>query len=93
MTFIIHVSNIVDLFLLFEYCSAYSLIPAIISNGGAKPNIIPEETELKGQIRSLSEADLIMLRNKVQSCFEAAAKATECQVFLILSIMYKLING
>ena len=58
----------------------FFIISAIISKGGAKPNIIPEETELKTQIRSLTQADLVILRNKVECCFEAAAKATGCQV-------------
>ena len=67
---------------------SFFIIAAIISKGGAKPNIIPEETELKAQIRSLTQADLILLRNRVECCLHAAAKATGCQVFPILSIIY-----
>ena len=68
------------------------IISAIISKGGAKPNIIREETEMKTQIRSLTQADLVILRNKVECCFEAAAKATGCQVFNILSVINSSLN-
>ena len=55
-------------------------IGAIISNGGTKPNIIPEKSEMLYYIRAPTRQEVIELRTKVTACFEAAAKATGCTV-------------
>ena len=52
----------------------------VILNGGAKPNIIPEETELDYYIRAPSKGELDALTTKCVECFESAAKATGCKV-------------
>ena len=52
----------------------------VITNGGAKPNIIPEKTELVYYARTPTMKELQLLKSKMQGCFEAAAKATGCTV-------------
>ena len=55
-------------------------IHGIITNGGAKPNIIPEKTELEYYIRGPTRKETMQLCSRVKACFEAAAVATGCQV-------------
>ena len=57
-----------------------ALFAGIISNGGEKPNIIPEETSLNYYIRVRVMSDLEILRAKFENCIESAAKATGCTV-------------
>ncbi|XP_071113844.1 peptidase M20 domain-containing protein 2-like [Haliotis cracherodii] len=53
-------------------------VHGIINNGGAKPNIIPESTELEYILRAPTDAELNVLKEKVSKCIEAAASATGC---------------
>ena len=55
-------------------------VHAIISNGGVKPNIIPEKSALECFVRAPNKIELQQLKEKVVTCFEAAAKATGCTV-------------
>lgn len=55
-------------------------IHGIISNGGARPNIIPELSEMQYSIRAPSRQEVTEVKAKVIACFEAAAKATGCTV-------------
>ena len=55
-------------------------VHGVISNGGAKPNIIPEKSVLEYMIRAPDRIDLKHLVSRVRACFEAAALATGCQV-------------
>ena len=55
-------------------------VHGVITNGGTKPNIIPEKTELEYWVRAPTAIELVTLKKKVVACFEAAAKATGCQV-------------
>ena len=55
-------------------------VHSIISNGGTKPNIIPEKASLYYYIRAPSLEEIQQLREKVVACFEAAATATGCTV-------------
>ena len=55
-------------------------VHGVITNGGVKPNIIPEKAELYYYIRAPNVTELEELRAKVSACFEAAAVATGCQV-------------
>ena len=55
-------------------------IGGIISNGGTKPNIIPEKLEMLYSIRAPTKQEVLQLRTKVTACFDAAAKATGCTV-------------
>ena len=52
----------------------------IFTNGGTKPNIIPEKASLLYYIRAPNMADLEKLNAKMTECFESAAKATGCKV-------------
>ncbi len=55
-------------------------VHGVITNGGAKPNIIPEKTELLYYIRAPNNTELNILVEKVTKCFEASATATGCKV-------------
>ncbi|XP_071134822.1 peptidase M20 domain-containing protein 2-like [Mytilus edulis] len=55
-------------------------VHGVIKNGGVKPNIIPELSELEFYFRTPSKKELDKLRDKMKACFEAAAVATCCQV-------------
>ena len=55
-------------------------IHGIISNGGARPNIIPEQSEMRYSIRAPTTLEVKDVKAKVTACFEAAAKATGCTV-------------
>ena len=52
----------------------------MIRNGGAKPNIIPELTELEYYARTPSKDELEILMKKLNECFQSAADATGCTV-------------
>lgn len=55
-------------------------VHGIISNGGAKPNIIPEKTVMEYMVRAPDRIDLKLLVSRIRTCFEAAAMATGCKV-------------
>ena len=55
-------------------------VHGIFTNGGIKPNIIPEKSSLLFYIRAPNVTELETLVAKVKACFEAAAKATGCEV-------------
>ena len=55
-------------------------IHGVITNGGAKPNIIPEKAVMEYDVRAPSRSELTSLRSKVDSCFEAATRSTGCSV-------------
>ena len=58
-------------------------VHGVITNGGAKPNIIPEVASLSYYIRAPNKSELAALREKMEKCFEAAAKATSCSVEIV----------
>ena len=53
-------------------------VHGIITNGGTKPNIIPELAKVDYYIRAPTKTELEELYTKVMACFDAAAKATGC---------------
>ncbi len=55
-------------------------VHGIITNGGVKPNIIPDKAALSYNIRAPTIAERDTLQGKVVACCEAAALATGCQV-------------
>ncbi|KAI8086578.1 uncharacterized protein BX664DRAFT_336189 [Halteromyces radiatus] len=55
-------------------------VHGIITNGGAAPNIIPDHTSAWFYVRTHKYGDIHRIKTKVEQCFEAAAKATGCQV-------------
>ena len=55
-------------------------VHGVFTNGGIKPNIIPEKASLQYYIRAPTLEELEVLREKVMACFNGAAKTTECSV-------------
>uniref|UniRef100_A0A2C9JX77 Peptidase M20 domain-containing protein 2 n=1 Tax=Biomphalaria glabrata TaxID=6526 RepID=A0A2C9JX77_BIOGL len=55
-------------------------VHGVITNGGEKPNIIPDKSELLYYIRAPCLAELKDLQRKLTGCFEGAALATGCSV-------------
>lgn len=51
-------------------------VHGIISEGGVKPNIIPDRTQLIYNIRGPNDDEMNIVSEKVTSCFQAAASAT-----------------
>ncbi|KAI5094427.1 hypothetical protein C0J45_16151 [Silurus meridionalis] len=60
-------------------------VHGIIRNGGVKPNIIPDYSELEFYLRTPSHRDLPNIRAKAEACFQAAALATGCKVELLFT--------
>lgn len=58
-------------------------VHGVITNGGTKPNIIPEKTTMDFYARAPVGDELLVLKSKVMSCLEAAAKATGCKVEIL----------
>ncbi|XP_061177345.1 peptidase M20 domain-containing protein 2-like [Saccostrea echinata] len=57
-------------------------VHGIISKGGTKPNIIPDETELEFYVRAPTKLEVDILKEKVTRCFQSAATATGCTMEL-----------
>ncbi|KAH9512640.1 hypothetical protein Btru_039012 [Bulinus truncatus] len=55
-------------------------VHGVITNGGEKPNIIPEKSELLYYARTPSLSELKELQRKLSGCFDGAAAATGCTV-------------
>ncbi len=55
-------------------------VHGVITNGGVKPNIIPDRTNAAFYLRSRTRAELARLRPKIYGCFEGAATSTGCTV-------------
>ena len=51
-------------------------VHGVITEGGIKPNIIPDRAQLSYYIRAPTDKELDMLKEKVSGCFEAAATAS-----------------
>ena len=51
-------------------------VHGIITDGGARPNIIPESSEMQFYLRAPTDEDLGILKAKIQKCFEGASLAT-----------------
>ncbi|XP_053501825.1 peptidase M20 domain-containing protein 2-like isoform X2 [Ictalurus furcatus] len=60
-------------------------VHGIIRHGGAKPNIIPDYSELEYYLRTPSHRDLPKIKAKAEACFQAAALATGCRVELLFA--------
>ena len=55
-------------------------VHGIITQGGLKPNIIPDECCAEWYIRALNVSDVKVLRSKVEGCFQGAALSTGCEL-------------
>ncbi|MGH7324004.1 MAG: M20 family metallopeptidase [Candidatus Rokuibacteriota bacterium] len=58
-------------------------VHGVITNGGAKPNIIPEYTSAEFYLRSLDKEYCYELLRRFQACADGAAVATGCTVKVI----------
>jgi amidohydrolase len=56
-----------------------SRVHGVITKGGVRPNIIPDFTEGRFQIRAADDERLEQLCRRVLACFEGAATATGCR--------------
>ncbi|XP_049527169.1 peptidase M20 domain-containing protein 2-like isoform X1 [Dermacentor silvarum] len=82
------IASFVNIGLLRQQCKPSSWIHGIIAEGGKYANVIPEETELRFCVRSDSNAELILLRDRVEACFKGAAEATGCEVSIRRAAAY-----
>ena len=55
-------------------------VHGIFTKAGEKPNIVPREAEMDWYVRSDTIETLQPLKQRVASCLEAGAKATDCRV-------------
>ena len=55
-------------------------VHGVIKEGGVKPNIIPERAVMEYYVRAPTRTERDRLVGKIIACFEAAAKATGCEV-------------
>ena len=55
---------------------------AVITEGGVKPNIIPERSALAFTVRATSDRDLAPLKDKVTAIMKSAAVSTGCELNL-----------
>ncbi len=73
------VQSYVNISTLRQHILSTDKIHGIITDGGKAPNIIPALTRSKWYVRSQDFERLEVLRERVRSCFEAAAQATGCR--------------
>ena len=66
-------------------------VHGIISEGGVKPNIIPDRAQMKYNVRGPNDKEFETVAEKVRSCFQAAATATG-KLTLMFSCMQKVIK-
>ncbi|KAI7882986.1 hypothetical protein K492DRAFT_205689 [Lichtheimia hyalospora FSU 10163] len=57
-------------------------IHGVITNGGKSANVIPDYASCTFLARSLTKAQLVELKAKMENCFKAAALATGCEIKL-----------
>lgn len=74
------VSAYVNISLLRQQILPSQRVHGIVSNGGERPNVIPNSTTLEYYIRSPDSKSLKVLTDRVFKCFEGAATATGCTV-------------
>ena len=55
-------------------------IHGIITEGGSAPNIVPDRSAGQFYVRAADDKELAQLKPRVQSCFEAGAKGSGCEV-------------
>lgn len=55
-------------------------VHGIISDGGVKPNIIPERSQIEYYLRTPTEIEMESLKKKIINCIEGAALTANCTV-------------
>ncbi|OJJ48601.1 hypothetical protein ASPZODRAFT_150796 [Penicilliopsis zonata CBS 506.65] len=83
------VAAYVNISLLRQQILPSQRIHGVITNGGARPNIIPMSASVLYYIRSQDVKTLKLLTERVVKCFEAAAVATGCTLDLKWGDSYK----
>lgn len=76
------VAAYVNISMLRQQIEPSQRVHGVITNGGARPNIIPLSASVDYYIRSESVKSLKPLTARVMKCFEAAATATGCKLEL-----------
>ena len=64
-------------------------VHGIITEGGVKPNIIPDRAQVIYNIRGPNDKELNTVAEKVTSCFQAAAEATGLQMLIFCPLCKK----
>ena len=64
-----------------------SRIHGIIVDGGEKPNIIPERSEMEYYVRGSRDEDVIELMEKLIACAKGAASATGKLLFHWINVL------
>ena len=63
-----------------QHIRATERIHGIITEGGTAPNIVPDKTSGQFYVRAANEKDLQKLKPRVESCFQAGATGSGCEV-------------
>ena len=63
-----------------QHIRATERIHGIVTDGGQAPNIVPERAAGDFYVRAKDEEALAQLKPRVQSCFEAGARGSGCEV-------------
>ncbi|KAL2680409.1 hypothetical protein Neosp_008008 [[Neocosmospora] mangrovei] len=74
------VSSYTNISMLRQQMRPDERIHGVIEDGGTVPNVIPEYSRMNYYIRSPTIKGARELLGRVKNCFEAAAKATGCEV-------------
>ena len=56
------------------------ILTGIVTDGGARPNIIPRKAALEYYIRTPKNKNLKKLEKMLKNCVDGAALATDCEV-------------
>lgn len=64
-----------------------SRIHGIITDGGEKPNIIPERSEMEYYVRGSQDEDVIDIMDKLIACVKDAASATGKLLFCYINVL------
>ncbi|KAH8646921.1 hypothetical protein BX600DRAFT_443889 [Xylariales sp. PMI_506] len=66
--------------MLRQQINEYERIHSVIVDGGTYSNVIPASTISEYQVRSKTQRELELLKERVKNCFRGAAMATGCTV-------------
>ncbi|XP_065291315.1 xaa-Arg dipeptidase-like isoform X1 [Dermacentor albipictus] len=83
------VASYVNVALLRQQTKPSCRIHGIITESGSYCNIIPDTSKLMYHIRGNTIDELHELVSRVEDCFEAAAKATNCTMTMTKHVTYK----
>ncbi|MCQ4207430.1 amidohydrolase [Streptomyces longispororuber] len=68
--------------LLRQHLPPGSLVHGIVTDGGSAPNVVPDVTRARYEVRAPSAEQLALVQGRVASCFEAGALATGARLAL-----------